>query len=99
MLTLRHTLFAGAAALALSLVACGGAPQGTRQLSPDDDVFFADPTIILLDGTYYMAGTHDSVPRGVNLPGFKVLRSTDLAEWTPADSDTLPNLTPGEGVF
>ncbi|MDE6085187.1 MAG: glycoside hydrolase family 43 protein, partial [Muribaculaceae bacterium] len=43
---------------------------------------------------YYMAGTQYS-----KLPGFTVLTSENLTEWTPAQTDTVPNLTPGPGVF
>lgn len=73
---------------------CGNSASQQVQHSPEEDVFFADPTVMPLNGAYYMAGT-----QGSNPPGFTVVRSTDLLEWTSASTDTLPNLTPSDNIF
>ncbi len=82
------------AAVCVAIFSACGSNRAETLTSADDDVFFADPTIINLDGRYYLAGT-----QGSNPPGFTVLSSTDLQNWSPASADTIPNLTPGEKVF
>ena len=84
--------------LYIALLATGCAANSTKSddtpYNPDDDVFFADPTITVIDGVYYLAGT-----QGGNPPGFTILRSEDLQTWTPAASDSILNITPGHNVF
>ncbi|MDE6503497.1 MAG: family 43 glycosylhydrolase, partial [Muribaculaceae bacterium] len=89
---LKTSLTSFALACVTLLPACS-AKETASEIS-DNDVFFADPTIINLNGQYYIAGTQESDP-----PGFTVLCSGDLLNWTPASSDTLPNLMPGDNVF
>ncbi|KAA8482444.1 glycosyl hydrolase family 43 [Arcticibacter tournemirensis] len=43
------------------------------------EIFFADPTIYVEGGKYYMTGTGGNHGR----PGFNVLESTDLKSWAP----------------
>lgn len=46
------------------------------------DILYADPTIVLDNGKYYMTGTGSQTP-----PGFTVLVSDDLQKWTTGTSD------------
>lgn len=46
------------------------------------DILYADPTIVLDNGKYYMTGTGSQTP-----PGFTVLISDDLQKWTTGTSD------------
>lgn len=57
------------------------------------DLLLADPTIFLLDGKYYMAGTQNGNP------GFNVLQSDDLLLWQPTSADMLPQLEPGYSIY
>ena len=74
-------------------VGCSGCGSKV-QPGESDEIFLADPTIINIDGKYYMAGTQNSNP-----PGFTILTSRDLQEWVPAQGDSVPNLAPGVDVF
>lgn len=66
-----------------------------RIADPDNgELLLADPTIFLLEGKYYMAGTQPGDP-----PGFNVLLSDDLITWSPASGNTKPQLAPAEDVY
>ena len=41
------------------------------------EIFFADPTIFVENGKYYLTGTRNREPQG-----FAILESTDLKHWT-----------------
>lgn len=82
-----------AAAVMLSLGACGSSDSGDD--SPGDGgtampkkqkILYADPTIFLDDGTYYMSGTSQVGNQGSR--GFTILMSDDLKEWTTGTADT-----------
>ena len=61
------------------------------------ELFFADPTIFVHEGAYYLTGTR-GMPGGVN--GFSVLESRDLKTWsTPAGSKEQMILTQGAQTF
>lgn len=77
--------------IALSLSALQSPAQDRQEL------FFADPTIFVHEGTYYLTGTR-GMPGGVN--GFSVLESRDLKTWsTPAGSKEQMILTQGAQTF
>ena len=48
-----------------------------------EEITFADPTIFVENGKYYLTGTG-----GANTIGFKLLESTDLANWTACNADS-----------
>lgn len=48
-----------------------------------EEITFADPTIFVENGKYYLTGTC-----GTNTIGFKLLESTDLANWTACNADS-----------
>lgn len=48
-----------------------------------EEITFADPTIFVENGKYYLTGTC-----GANTIGFKLLESTDLANWTACNADS-----------
>ncbi len=50
------------AAVCVAIFSACGSNRAETLTSADDDVFFADPTIINLDGRYYLAGTQGSNP-------------------------------------
>ena len=49
-----------------------------------EEIFFADPTVFVQDGTYYLTGTRNAEPLG-----FQLLKSDDLRFWKEAGADTL----------
>ena len=51
-----------------------------------EEITFADPTIFVENGKYYLTGTC-----GANTIGFKLLESTDLANWTACNADSTHN--------
>lgn len=67
---LRMTLALGATFISVS------------QLQADDwkEISFADPTIFVENGKYYLTGTRNQEPLG-----FSILESTDLEHWTVPD--------------
>ena len=77
----------------LPVVVCLGCDRDSSRTA-GTEIFLADPTIVNVDGLYFMAGTQNSNP-----PGFTVLTSTDLQEWKAAQEDTVPNVTPGDDIF
>lgn len=59
------------------------------------EIFFADPTVFVKDGTYYLTGT-----RRVEPLGFQLLKSKDLKVWREAGADTLGMvLRKGQSAF
>lgn len=48
-----------------------------------EEITFADPTIFVENGKYYLTGTC-----GAKAIGFKLLESTDLANWTACNADS-----------
>ncbi|TWV12691.1 family 43 glycosylhydrolase [Bacteroidaceae bacterium HV4-6-C5C] len=78
--------------LALSIVC-----SSTSQLWADSwkEITYADPTIFVEEGKYYLTGT-----RGREPFGFALLESTDLKHWSVANGDTLQLiLRKGDHVF
>ncbi len=69
------------------LIGCSGCGNCGNNLQPvnGEELLLADPTIINLNGKYYLAGTQGGKPAG-----FSVYVSEDLQNWEAADS--LPNL-------
>lgn len=68
-----------AAIASAAMLACSGekpAPVG-------EEITFADPTIFVENGKYYLTGT-----RGAGAIGFQMLESTDLVNWTRCYADT-----------
>ncbi len=84
----------------IALIAGFAIPEAQLVAQERQELFFADPTIYVEDGTYYLTGTGGS-GRGA-AAGFAVLTSTDLKTWTaPAGaSDPVHRiLTKGEQAF
>lgn len=56
------------------------------QLHADDwkEIMYADPTIFVENGKYYLTGTRNQEPQG-----FAILESTDLEHWTVPDGTSL----------
>lgn len=76
---IKLTSWIAAAVTAASLLACG-----TEKPAPEgEEITFADPTIFVENGKYYLTGT-----RGAGAIGFQMLESTDLVNWTPCHADS-----------
>jgi len=63
------------------------------------EIFFADPTIFVEGGKYYLTGTKGS---SGSTPGFAMLESKDLKNWSIPNGSTLPEfmiLTKGDQCF
>lgn len=59
------------------------------------EIFFADPTIFVENGKYYLTGTRNREPQG-----FAILESTDLKHWTvPNGKDLQLILRKGDQAF
>ena len=83
---------------ACMLLLCSCGTSNAENALPDDEggdigtikkkqhILYADPTIILENGTYYMSGT--SQVGNQSSRGFTVLQSDDLKEWTTGTKDT-----------
>ena len=62
---------------------------------PWKEIMFADPTIFVENGKYYLTGTRSGKPLG-----FAILESADLIHWNVPNGDTLQMiLTKGQGSF
>ena len=74
-------------------VSCNGNAEQQQEMK-GEEIFYADPTIFVENGKYYMTGTlgADSVN------GFKMLVSTDLENWAPVN-DGQPVLESGKSAF
>ncbi len=89
---MKHPFLIAAIAASITLpafISC--APQQTAE--EGEEIFFADPTIFVENGKYYLTGTG-------NPNGFTMLESTDLKTWTAVNADTTHFiLKKGENVF
>lgn len=97
-------------ALLFSFASCGASNDAVPSPDGDDEgggtitpapkkqnIFYADPTIFLDNGTYYLSGT--SQIGNQSSQGFTVLQSDDLQEWTSGTDDTYRFiLNPAEGT-
>lgn len=75
-------------------------PAGRLSAQENAEIFFADPTIYVEDGTYYLTGTGGSGKDAVS--GFAILASKDLKTWAPpAGTDGAAHmiLTKGDQAF
>ncbi len=91
-----NTLFKLTISCSLTLaagIALADSPIHTIVDHDNGDLLLADPTIYLLDGKYYMAGTQQGNP------GFNVLESDDLLTWRVTSTDGTPQLCPGADTF
>ncbi len=52
--------------------------------SENKEIFYADPTIFVDNGTYYLTGTRNTEPLG-----FAILKSKDLKEWSSPTKEEL----------
>lgn len=70
-------------------------PRANLEVSDADKIRLADPTVVYIDGRYYMYGT-ERPPQ----TGFPVLTSEDLVQWqVPIDAKDGYALKMGAGVF
>lgn len=60
--------------------------DGSTSTTKTQKISYADPTILLDNGTYYMSGT--SQISNQSSRGFTILMSDDLQEWTTGTTDT-----------
>lgn len=67
-------------------LALGATLMSVSQLQADDwkEISFADPTIFVENGKYYLTGTRNQEPLG-----FSILESTDLEHWTVPNGSSL----------
>ena len=66
-----------------ALASCGGNAASQQGKTEGEEIFFADPTVYVENGKYYMTGT-----MGYGSPKvFTLLESTDLEHWTSPDGD------------
>lgn len=56
----------------------------TKQKESSKEILYADPTIFVENGKYYLTGTRNWEPLG-----FAILESTDLKNWYTSGADTL----------
>ncbi len=68
--------------LALAANSCSDSSSQDTQELQQESIYYADPTVILEDGIYYMTGTGSQTPAG-----FTVLMSDDLQEWSNGTSE------------
>ncbi|MCM1111122.1 MAG: glycoside hydrolase family 43 protein [Clostridium sp.] len=80
---------------ATALLALAGACTPKSETSSEtQEIFYADPTIFVEDGKYYLVGTRNADPLG-----FILLESDDLETWQPAAGGDSMMLTPAEDVY
>lgn len=66
-----------------------------KQSETYEEILFADPSIYMEDGIYYLTGTRNHAP-----VGFTLLASKDLREWkSPFQGKACVILEKGKGVF
>lgn len=71
--------------LILALGIIGLSVTGVRADSVNEkEITYADPTIYVENGKYYLTGTRNQEPQG-----FAILESTDLEHWTVPDGSSL----------
>jgi xylan 1,4-beta-xylosidase len=77
------------------LLAAGARAAAPAEAAGSREIFFADPTIHVADGRYYLTGTRHGPPAG-----FALLVSDDLREWrAPGAADPHLILRAGDGTF
>lgn len=78
--------FAAFAAPILALAACShtATTAGTDTDSHGSEIFFADPTVFVENGKYYLTGTRNKEPLG-----FALLESDNLHDWHYARPDSM----------
>ena len=70
-------------------------PAEAQKTTDLDEILYADPTIYVEDGVYYLLGTRNREPLG-----FTMLESTDLKKWnTPQEGKERMILRKGDGAF
>ena len=69
-----------------TILACVCCKTAKEEKTDDklNEITFADPTIFVENGKYYLTGTRNREPNG-----FAIFESTDLKEWKTANGDTL----------
>lgn len=72
--------FCVAAIAASAMISC---QADKTAVAEGEEIFFADPTIFVENGKYYLTGT-----RGSETIAFQLLESTDLQNWTVCGADT-----------
>ncbi len=77
MKTFSHFLLT--AFIAITCISCKTAKENSC-----NEIEFADPTIFVENGKYYLTGTRNRAPEG-----FALLESTDLKTWKTVNGDTL----------
>lgn len=77
----------------LAATACSSSAQKEALQETGSEIFFADPTVFVQNGKYYLTGT-----RNINPLGFVLLESDDLKKWKNATPDSML-LAGGKGVF
>lgn len=81
--------------VALAATAIGSCRTDKTGADTGEEIFFADPTIFVENGKYYLTGT-----RGAGAIGFQLLESDDLTTWTMCHADTARfMLKQGEQTF
>lgn len=80
----RLFTFAFLSASLLAFAACGNRPSTTEPDSKGVEIFFADPTVFVENGKYYLSGTRNQEPLG-----FALLESDNLKEWHYARPDSM----------
>lgn len=86
-------------AFGLLLTACFGTAYSQQTARDTQEIFFADPTIYVHGGKYYLTGTRGA---GGGPAGFAVLESKNLKTWAPpavAHDSVLMILTSGDHTF
>lgn len=83
-----------------SIIVCSILLIAALQLTAQEkkEIFFADPTIWVDGGKYYLTGTKG----GGGTPGFAILESKDLKNWAPPKSSSGPEymiLSKGDQCF
>ena len=67
--------------LILFINGCIDVTTGRQKVNTGQEIFFADPTIFVENGIYYLSGTKTSKPMG-----FALLQSTNLKDWIYPES-------------
>lgn len=89
---MKHLFLTAVVTASVALPALFSCSQQTTQ-TEGEEIFFADPTIYVENGKYYLTGTG-------NPDGFTMLESTDLKTWVPVNADTTHFiLKKGESTF
>lgn len=88
---LTTTTWIAAALAASTFISCGT----DKAADTGKEITFADPTIFVENGKYYLTGT-----RGAESNGFQLLESDDLVNWTACNADTARfMLKKGDNAF